>query len=216
MGRWNPEKWQEYQEVYTRLQKQDGNRLNVSSWLGGLTLAAFSALAVGSSFQSTLPDLGHSIPFLVATLLAMATLTFLVTAYSAYQSIRLVARLSGTNVSNLEDSHDQGANALDDHSAKVLDEKAAKVLDCLKLPRRDANEKSALSDSERLRKAWRIHEEADSSITVGLVLLCGALIGIALEINVWIAVVAVACLIVLLLHSRSLIGLLRVKKDERV
>lgn len=103
-------------------------------------------------------------------------------------------------MSNLEDSHDRGANAIGDHSAKLLDS--------LKLPRRDANEKSAVSDSERLRKAWRIHEEANSSITAGLVLLCGALIGIALEINVWIAVVAVACLIVLLLHSRILIGLL--------
>jgi hypothetical protein len=186
---WNPETWQQYQMVYWQLKNLDANRLNVSSWLGGFTLAAFSALTASGNIQLSGLDFGHIIRFFVAVCLVIASLLLLATAYSAYQTIRMVGHLTPTNVKNLEDSHYDAPDALV----------------ALEQERKDPGDSDlANSDSERLRQGWHIHEEASGSISWGLTLLGLALIGIATEINIWVVVFAVAGLICISWRSRTM------------
>lgn len=189
-GQQNPEKWQEYQNVYSRLQNLDENRLQISSLLGGLTLTAFSLLTASLNFQVSVLDSAHILLIVVPTLLAIATLIFLASAYSAYQSIRQVGNLSSTNARNLENSQN--------------DEDAA--LRTLTKPRSDLTQPAAeaMSDAVRLRIGWHIHWEASGLISIGLSFLGIALIGITLEINWLVAAFAVICVTYLFWRLRML------------
>jgi len=202
VGRWEPNTWQDYQEVYSRLQKLDANRLNVSSWLGGLTLAAFAALTASSTFQFSSLGFSRTIPFIIACSLGIATLIFLATAYGAYHSIRLVGHLSRKNVMNLEDDKADQVKALGDLKAK-----------------KEPKEPDAwMSDEDQLRKAWDIHENADGLVTTGLLFVGLALIGISVLINIWVFVITFVCLLFIVARSPSVISLVlesRKRKGER-
>jgi hypothetical protein len=192
--------WREFQQQYWIVKNQDANRFSTSSFLGGFALATFAALAYsqgGIPMPQSLAD-ENLVRLIVACLLIGATLFFLVSAMSSYQSIHLVNRISHESVKKLESAGEGDWETLGrSHSSK--DDKA--------------------TDAERLEEAWRIHEESGGFITPGFVSLLSALVFIGLEINWFVLVIAGVCFIAIIWRLKGsllrVFGLRRIARPER-
>ena len=191
-GEENEASLSQYKEDSETLQKLDQNRLTVSSFLGGLSFAAFATFAVAQVPRS--PLLGSSeqlfVSELVTFLLAASTVLFLLTAYAAYTSIRLVSHKS--------------LKKLDERYPNTHSEES--TIDAMS-PEDDF--RKGLDD---FRKALDIHHGANGLITWGLITLVSALLFIALEINVGVFILAFAILVILI--SLRLFDLVHVGWDD--
>ena len=191
------------------LGKRAQNRLYVSSWLGGLSFAAFAALTTApSSGLSGIRLLQPYLSWAVASLLAISTLLFLSAAYGAYTSIRLVTRgesnrlvdlISKQNLADLDRKQDGAGpsqrNAAADSSSAAVTKQVMGVLSSGEMAHQ----------IKKLGRAHEIYEEADGFVTWGLIVLGLALLFIALEIDIYVFVVAIAISAVILWRMPVLI-----------
>jgi hypothetical protein len=199
LGEGRPAEWAEFQQHYWMVKNQDANRFSTSSFLGGFTLATFAALASsqgGIPMPQSLSD-GNLVRLLIACLLIGATLFFLVSAMSSYQSIHLVNRLSHESVVKLERDGEE---------------------DCKTLEKSGSPGYGKETDADRLKEAWKIHEGSGGFITPGFVLLLVALGFIGLEISWLVLVIAGVCFVVILWRMwgslRRVFGLRKMVRDS--
>jgi len=97
-----PATWKDFSEVYNRLKSQDSNRLTASSFLGGLTFAAFAALL---SISNSLVTIIIALPTLAATI------CFLLVVLSSYESLRLLYRIPYDTAKKLQDGSSGGIDS---------------------------------------------------------------------------------------------------------
>jgi hypothetical protein len=187
-----PKTTKDYQETYEKLQSQESNRLTISSFLGGLTFAAFVAFESspikisfsGSNTQSTLA-------LLAAICLGISTLIFLAVAVSAYQAIRHLDRISQDTRKKLERSSNVDEN----------------IAEASALGSSSENQKAG-KDLERVRLAWKIHEESEKAISLGFVFLILALIFVGLEVNYSVGIVVIVALLIVAYYFRTVRNML--------
>lgn len=94
----------EAQQVYLRLSRSAPNRLTVSTFLAGFTLAAFVALfSAAQSIDHVSSD--SIVLFLADAFLGIATLLFLVTTTATYIAMQRIAALSPEAMTSAESAH---------------------------------------------------------------------------------------------------------------
>jgi hypothetical protein len=148
--------------------------------LGGLSFAALATLAVAQVPQSPLlqrstqADISRAVAFL----LTASTVLFLLTAYGAYTSIRLVTR---------EPMEFLRVKYSVPHSKQKTEE--------------DVEERD-MARKESFRRAPEIHHGASGFVTWGLIALVSALLPIALEISVYYVFLPGLLVVVILVYWR--------------
>jgi hypothetical protein len=143
--------------------------------LGGLSFAALATLAVAQVPRSPLPRSTQAdISWAVAFLLTASTVLFLLTAYGAYTSIRLVTR--------------EPMEALRARYSGTL-------------PEQNKAER-AMTSEESFRRALEIHHGASGFVTWGLIALVSALLLIAFEISVYYVFLPGLLVVVILVSWR--------------
>ncbi|MDH2900367.1 MAG: hypothetical protein PXY39_05300 [archaeon] len=187
-----PKTWEDYQEVYERLQSQESNRLTISSFLGGLTFASFAAFE-SSPIKNSLARLDAQSVFALGTalLLGISTLIFLAVAVGAYQAIRHFSHISQESVDKLQSR---------DNTSDTIPE-------ALTTERTGADNKVG-NDLERIKSAWNIHEESDKAISIGFAFLIFALVLIGFEVNYSVGIIVIVGLLVLLYYFKTLRNML--------
>ena len=187
-----PKTWKDYKEVYDRLQSQESNRLTISTFLGGLTFAAFAAFE-SSPLKISIGrlDFQAGLALGAAILLGVSTLIFLAVAVSAYQAIRHLNNISQESVTNLRTRDNANSN----------------IPDALTIVRSEGDKKVG-TDLDRIKSAWDIHEESDKAISLGFVVLILALIFIGLEVNYTAGVVIILVLAIIAYYFRTVRNML--------
>jgi hypothetical protein len=188
-----PRTEKDYQETYEKLQAQESNRLTISSFLGGLTFAAFAAFEA-SPIKTSLSKLDLEAAFALgaAISLGVSTLIFLAAALSAYQSLRHLGQVSQDASKELEQ---YSKTSKDDNSLTRIEGDLA------------LNEKFR-KDFERISSAWRIHEESEKAINLGFAFLILALIFVGLEVNYSVGIIVIVALLIVAYYFRTVRNML--------
>jgi hypothetical protein len=188
----SPKTQQDYQEIYEKLQAQESNRLTISSFLGGLTFAAFAAFESSPiKISLTKLDSGSAFGLAAAISLGMSTLIFLAVAVSAYQSIRHLSRISQKTREELSGNSPTSKSNLEDSTEEIS-------LEDVKIRQ----------DFERIKLAWKIHEESEKAINLGFALLILALILVGLAVNYSVGAAVIISLLFVAYYFRTVRNML--------
>jgi hypothetical protein len=187
-----PKTWKDYQNVYDNLESRESNRLTFSTFLGGLTFAAFAAFE-SSPIKVSLAtlDVQSGLALVAAILLGVSTLIFLAVAASAYQAIRHLSHVSQESKAKLQTVSPGDEN----------------IPESFMIDRYEGDKKIG-RDLDRIRSAWSIHEESEKAISLGFLVLILALIFVGLEVNYSVGIVVIIALLAIAYYFRTVRNML--------
>ncbi len=176
-----PKTLKDYQEAYADLESRESNRLTFSTFLGGLTFAAFAAFE-SSPIRTSIATFNaqSGLALSVAISLGVSTLIFLAVAASSHQAIRHLSNVSQESKTTLAT-----AGTPDDSIPQTL------------TTERYRGDKKIGSDLDKIRSAWAIHQESDRAVNLGFLILMLALILIGVEANYSVGIVVTIALLII-------------------
>jgi uncharacterized membrane protein YcjF (UPF0283 family) len=182
----------DYEESYEKLQSLESNRLTISSFLGGLTFAAFAAFEsspIKISFASF--SVQEVFGLGAAICLGISTLIFLAVAVSAYQALRHLSQISQESVKKMQVERNSNGNV----PRAILSESAPTDSDLAR-------------DFRKIGLALRIHNEAEKAINLGFGFLIFALFFVGLEVNYSVGIIVILSFFLVAYYFRTVRNML--------